>query len=281
MGNVALMIRAMGHTVTGSDENIYPPMSTLLLDAGVSMMNGFGPQNLDPAPDLVVIGNRMSRGNSEVEATLNQRLRYISLPELLKQEVIQGRTSVVLTGTHGKTTTSSLMAWVLESAGRSPNFMIGGVPGNFDAGWQHRPESPYMVLEGDEYDTAFFDKRSKFVHYLPTALVINNIEFDHADIFASLDDILLSFRRLVNTVPENGVIAVNGDDPNATSVAENAFTATTPTPPAWPKTPSPRWRRLGWGRDAGGAPQTPATMPMELTSLCCAMAFRWQSFAPR
>ncbi|MCC7438136.1 MAG: UDP-N-acetylmuramate:L-alanyl-gamma-D-glutamyl-meso-diaminopimelate ligase [Armatimonadetes bacterium] len=224
MGNVALMMRNMGHTVTGSDENIYPPMSTLLIEAGVSMMNGFGPQNLHPAPDLVVIGNRMSRGNNEVEATLNQQLRYTSLPELLKQEVIQGRTSVVLTGTHGKTTTSSLMAWVLESAGRSPNFMIGGVPGNFTAGWQHRPESQYMVLEGDEYDTAFFDKRSKFVHYLPTALVINNIEFDHADIFASIEDILLSFRRLVNTVPGNGVIAVNGDDPNAISVVENAFT---------------------------------------------------------
>lgn len=224
MGNVALMIRAMGHTVTGSDENVYPPMSSLLLEAGISIMNGFDPQNLDPVPDLVVIGNRMSRGNNEVEAVLNQRLRYTSLPELLKQEIIQGRTSVVLTGTHGKTTTSSLMAWVLESAGRSPNFMIGGVPGNFSAGWQYRPESPLMVLEGDEYDTALFDKRSKFVHYLPTALVINNIEFDHADIFSSLNDILLSFRRLVNIVPSNGVIAVNGDDPNAISVIANAFT---------------------------------------------------------
>lgn len=248
MGNVALMIRAIGHTVTGSDENVYPPMSTLLLDAGISIMNGFSPQNLNPAPDLVVIGNRMSRGNSEVEAVLNQRIRYTSLPELLKQEIIQGKTSIVLTGTHGKTTTSSLMAWVLESAGHSPNFMIGGVPGNFSAGWQYRPESPYMVLEGDEYDTAFFDKRSKFVHYLPTALVINNIEFDHADIFSSIDDILLSFRRLVNTVPENGVIAVNGDDPNAMSVINNAFTPVE----TFGLSDSCRWRATNIMYDANG-----------------------------
>ncbi|KXK53977.1 MAG: UDP-N-acetylmuramate/alanine ligase [Chlorobi bacterium OLB7] len=225
-----------------------PPMSTLLADAGVAIMSGFGPQNLDPAPDLVVIGNRMSRGNSEVEAALNQRLRYTSLPELLKQQVIQGRTSIVLSGTHGKTTTSSLMAWVLESAGRSPNFMIGGVPGNFSAGWQHRPESHHVVLEGDEYDTAFFDKRSKFAHYLPTALVINNIEFDHADIFSSLDDILLSFRRLVNTVPGNGVIAVNGDDPNATSVVANAFT----TVETFGLGDGCRWRAANIAYDADG-----------------------------
>ncbi|MCE7934079.1 MAG: UDP-N-acetylmuramate:L-alanyl-gamma-D-glutamyl-meso-diaminopimelate ligase [Chlorobi bacterium CHB2] len=248
MGNVALMMRALGHTVTGSDENVYPPMSTLLTDAGVAIMSGFGPQNLDPAPDLVVIGNRMSRGNSEVEAALDQRLRYTSLPELLKQQVIQGRTSIVLSGTHGKTTTSSLMAWVLESAGRSPNFMIGGVPGNFSAGWQHRPESPHVVLEGDEYDTAFFDKRSKFAHYLPTALVINNIEFDHADIFSSLEDILLSFRRLVNTVPGNGLIAVNGDDPNATGVVANAFT----TVETFGLGDGCRWRAANIAYDADG-----------------------------
>ncbi len=224
MGNTALMMRAAGHVVTGSDDNVYPPMSDLLADSGVEIMHGFGPGNLEPAPDLVVIGNRMSRGNSEVEGVLNRRLPYISLPELLKRELIQGRTSVVLTGTHGKTTTSSLMAWTLQSAGLSPNFMIGGVPGNFGAGWRYDGSSDIVVLEGDEYDTAFFDKRSKFVHYLPTALLINNIEFDHADIFNSLDDILLAFRRLVNIVPGNGVIVVNGDDPNAMSVVRNAFT---------------------------------------------------------
>ncbi len=224
MGNVALMMRAKGHTVTGSDQHIYPPMSDLLAEAGVEIMNGFSPDHLDPSPDLVVIGNKMSRGNNEVEATLNKRLPYISLPELLKQEVIQGRRSIVLSGTHGKTTTSSLTAWVLESAGREPNFMIGGVPGNFGGGWQYRDRSDLVVLEGDEYDTAFFDKRSKFVHYLPTVLLINNIEFDHADIFGSLDEILLSFRRLVNIVPSNGLIVANGDDANVQTVLGAAVT---------------------------------------------------------
>jgi UDP-N-acetylmuramate: L-alanyl-gamma-D-glutamyl-meso-diaminopimelate ligase len=224
MGNVALMMRAMGHTVTGSDENVYPPMSDLLADAGCAIMNGFGAQNLDPAPHLVIIGNRMSRGNEEVEAVLERGIPYTSLPELLKREVIQGRTSIVLTGTHGKTTTSSLMAWILESSGRSPNFMIGGAPGNFSAGWQYRADSSHVVLEGDEYDTAFFDKRSKFVHYLPSALLINNIEFDHADIYDSLDEIQLAFRRLVNIVPRNGVIVANGDDANVAAVLGNAYT---------------------------------------------------------
>jgi UDP-N-acetylmuramate: L-alanyl-gamma-D-glutamyl-meso-diaminopimelate ligase len=224
MGNVAQMMRAMGHTVTGSDENVYPPMSNLLAAAGCEIMNGFGAANLDPAPDLVVIGNRMSRGNEEVEAVLDRKLPYTSLPELLKRELIEGRTSIVLTGTHGKTTTSSLMAWVLESSGRSPSFMIGGAPGNFSAGWQYRADSPHVVLEGDEYDTAFFDKRSKFVHYLPSALLINNIVFDHADIYGSLAEIQLAFRRLVNIVPRNGVIVANGDDAGVIDVLGNAFT---------------------------------------------------------
>ena len=224
MGNVALLMRAKGHTITGSDENVYPPMSDLLADAGCAIMQGFGARNIDPAPDLVVIGNRMSRGNEEVEAVLDARLAYTSLPELLKSELIQGRTSIVLTGTHGKTTTSSLMAWILESSGRSPSFMIGGAPGNFEAGWQYREASPYVVLEGDEYDTAFFDKRSKFVHYLPSALLINNIEFDHADIYDSLEQIQLAFRRLVNIVPRNGVIAANGDDENVLAVVARALT---------------------------------------------------------
>jgi UDP-N-acetylmuramate: L-alanyl-gamma-D-glutamyl-meso-diaminopimelate ligase len=223
MGNVALMMREIGHRVTGSDQNIYPPMSDLLAAAGVAILSGFRPENLEPPPDLVVIGNKVSRGNPEVEAVLDRKLPYTSLPELLKREVIQGRTSIVLTGTHGKTTTSSLMAWTLETAGRRPNFMIGGVPGNFSAGWQYHAGSDLVVLEGDEYDTAFFDKRSKFVHYLPTALVINNLEFDHADIFNSLEEIQLSFRRLVNIVPGNGLIAVNGDDPNALAVVAGAF----------------------------------------------------------
>lgn len=223
MGNVALMMRAMGHEVTGSDDNVYPPMSDLLARSGVEIMHGFAASNVEPEPDLVVIGNRMSRGDAEVEAVLDRKLRYTSLPELLKHELIQGRTSIVLAGTHGKTTLSSLTAWMLEVAGRRPNFMIGGVPANFGAGWRYSSESDLVVLEGDEYDTAFFDKRSKFLHYLPTALLINNLEFDHADIFTSLEDIKLSFRRLVNTVPSNGLIVANGDDPNTMEVVAGAF----------------------------------------------------------
>ncbi|MGE3800122.1 MAG: UDP-N-acetylmuramate:L-alanyl-gamma-D-glutamyl-meso-diaminopimelate ligase [Candidatus Kapaibacterium sp.] len=224
MGNVALMMRAAGHTVTGSDENIYPPMSDLLIDAGVEIIPGFRPENLQPVPDLVIVANKLSRGNVELEAALDSRLRYTSLPELLKEEVIRGRTSIVLTGTHGKTTTSAMTSWVLQSAGLEPNFMVGGAPGNFDAGWQYRAESQYIVLEGDEYDTAYFDKRSKFFHYLPTILLINNIEFDHADIFGSLEEILLAFRRLVNIVPHNGLIVANGDDENVRDVIHNSFT---------------------------------------------------------
>ncbi len=227
MGNVALMMRAMGHDVTGSDDNVYPPMSDLLEDAGVEIMRGFHAGNLDPTPELVVIGNRMSRGDEEVEATLERRIPYTSLPELLKRELIEGRTSVVISGTHGKTTVSSMIAWVLQNAGREPNFMIGGVPENFRAGWQYRPSSALVVLEGDEYDTAFFDKRSKFLHYLPSVLLVNNVEFDHADIFGSLADIMLSFRRLVNLVPRNGLVVANGDDPNTVAVVSQSFAPVT------------------------------------------------------
>lgn len=223
MGNGALLMRALGHEVSGSDDSIYPPMSDLLRDQGIAVLPGYAQQNIDAArPDIVIVGNALSRGNEEVETVLERRMPFTSLPELLKQEVIQGKTSVVVTGTHGKTTTSSLMAWTLESAGREPSFLIGGVPENFHQGYQARPESEYVVLEGDEYDTAFFDKRSKFFHYLPTVLVINNIEFDHADIFASLAEIRLAFKRVANLVPRNGVIVANADDPNVMEVLEGA-----------------------------------------------------------
>ena len=220
MGNGALLLRALGHEVAGSDDNIYPPMSLLLAEQGISILLGYRSQNLDWNPDIVVIGNAMSRGNDEVEAILDRRLPYTSLPELLKREVIQGKTSIVVTGTHGKSTTSSLMAWTLESAGRRPSFLIGGVPENFKQGYQANPQSEYVVLEGDEYDTAFFDKRSKFFHYLPTTLIINNIEFDHADIFNSLDEIKLAFKRLTNLVPSNGLIIANGDDRNVIEILQ-------------------------------------------------------------
>ncbi len=222
MGNGALLLRALGHTVSGSDDSIYPPMSLLLAEQGITILPGYRAENLSPAPDLVIIGNAMSRGNIEVEMVLDRRLPYTSLPELLKREVIQGKTSIVVTGTHGKTTTSSLMAWTMESADRRPTFLIGGIPENFGQGYQARPESEFVVLEGDEYDTAFFDKRSKFFHYLPTTLVINNIEFDHADIFASLDEIKLAFRRVVNLVPRNGVVIANADDENVSEVVQGS-----------------------------------------------------------
>lgn len=213
MGNGALLLRELGYDVSGSDENVYPPMSDLLTASGITIYTGYDSFHLETAkPDLIVIGNAISRGNAEVEYVLNAKLRYTSLAELLKDYVIQGKDSIVVSGTHGKTTTSALAAWTFETAGLEPNFIVGGVLENFRAGYQARPKSRYVILEGDEYDTAFFDKGSKFLHYLPTSLIINNIEFDHADIFSSLDDIKLSFRRLVNLVPQNGVIIANGDD---------------------------------------------------------------------
>ncbi len=223
MGNAALLMRALGHEIIGSDDNIYPPMSLLLAEQGIEILPGFRSQNFDRAPDLVVIGNAMSRGNEEVETVLERRLPYVSLPELLKREIIQGKTSIVVTGTHGKSTTSSLMAWTFHSSGNEPTFLIGGVPENFKQGYQARPQSEYVILEGDEYDTAFFDKRSKFFHYLPTTLIINNIEFDHADIFNSLDEIKLAFKRLTLLVPRNGLIIANADDKNVMEVVAGSF----------------------------------------------------------
>jgi len=223
MGNGALLLRELGYEVAGSDENVYPPMSDLLIASGIKIFSGYAPSHLNEEPDLVVIGNAISRGNPEIEYVLNEKLPYTSLAELLKNYVIQGKESIVISGTHGKTTTSALGAWTLESAGLNPNFLVGGVLENFGRGYQARPESKYVILEGDEYDTAFFDKRSKFLHYLPTTLIINNIEFDHADIFSSLDEIKLSFRRLVNLVPQNGIIIANGDDVNVRDVIAKSF----------------------------------------------------------
>lgn len=222
MGNGALMMRALGHTVTGSDDNIYPPMSDLLREKGIAIESGFHAKHLKPKPDLVIVGNAMSRGNHEVEAMLDERIPFGSLPELLKREMIQGRESIVVAGTHGKSTTSSLMAWVFEVGGLSPNFLIGGVPENFGEGYRVDIKSRFVILEGDEYDTAFFDKRSKFLNYLPTTLILNNIEYDHADIFATLDDIKLTFKRATLLVPQNGVIIANGEDENVKSVLEHA-----------------------------------------------------------
>jgi len=219
MGSVAAALREKGFVVTGSDENVYPPMSTFLEEKGVEITRGFRPENIPADADLIVIGNAMKRGNPEVEAVLDRKLYYLSLPETLKQFFLRGRHNLVVTGTHGKTTTSSLLAWILQSAGMNPSFMIGGIPNNLGEGCRIA-DSKFFVLEGDEYDTAFFDKRSKFVHYLPELVIVNNIEFDHADIFNNLDEIKLSFRRMLNIVPSNGLVLLNADDPNCIDVGK-------------------------------------------------------------
>jgi UDP-N-acetylmuramate: L-alanyl-gamma-D-glutamyl-meso-diaminopimelate ligase len=222
MGAVAVALQERGFKVTGSDENVYPPMSSFLENKGIAPMEGYRAENIPADADVVVIGNAMTRGNPEVEAVLNRKLLYLSLPEVLRNFFLRGRHNLVVTGTHGKTTTTALLAWIMEEAGRKPGYLIGGIPKNFGEGARLN-DSKYFVLEGDEYDTAFFDKRSKFVHYLPELVIVNNVEFDHADIFNNLDEIKLSFRRLLNIVPQNGMVVVNGDDPNAVQVAKDCL----------------------------------------------------------
>ena len=222
MASVAAALKERGFTVTGSDENVYPPMSTFLKGKGVMLKEGYREENIPSDADVVVIGNAMKRGNPEVEAVLNRKLLYLSLPEVLKNYFLRGRHNLVVTGTHGKTTTTALLTWIMETAGYKPGYLIGGIPTNLGQGARLN-DSKYFVIEGDEYDTAFFDKRSKFVHYLPELLIINNIEFDHADIFNNLDEIKLSFRRLLNIVPRNGMVLLNGDDPNCVEVAKDCL----------------------------------------------------------
>ena len=220
MASAAVAMHELGYQVTGSDQDvIYPPMSTFLAERGIRVMAGYAEVNLAHRPDLVVVGNAISRGNPEAEAVLERKLRYCSLPELLKEFFIRGRRSLVVTGTHGKTTTASLLAWVLESAGLNPSFLIGGIPRNLGQGARFT-DSEWFVIEGDEYDTAFFDKRSKFVHYLPEVAIVNNLEFDHADIFPTLADIQLSFRRFIHLIPRNGLLLANGDEANITPLLD-------------------------------------------------------------
>ncbi len=220
MASAAVAMHELGYQVTGSDQDvIYPPMSTFLAERGIRVMAGYAEVNLSQRPDLVVVGNAISRGNPEAEAVLERKLRYCSLPELLKEFFIRGRRSLVVTGTHGKTTTASLLAWVLESAGLNPSFLIGGIPRNLGQGARFT-DSEWFVIEGDEYDTSFFDKRSKFVHYLPEVAILNNLEFDHADIFPTLADIQLSFRRFIHLIPRNGLLLANGDEANITSLLD-------------------------------------------------------------
>jgi len=222
MGSVAAALQERGFKVSGSDENVYPPMSIFLEKKGIALKEGYRAENIPRDAEVVVIGNAMKRGNPEVEAVLNRKLLYLSLPEVLRNYFLRGRHNLVVTGTHGKTTTTALLTWIMEKAGRKPGYLIGGLPKNFGQGARLN-DSKYFVIEGDEYDTAFFDKRSKFIHYLPELLIVNNIEFDHADIFNDLDEIKLSFRRLINIVPQNGMVLLNGDDPNCVEIAKNCL----------------------------------------------------------
>lgn len=219
MAGVALIARELGHTVSGCDANVYPPMSDQLEQAGIDLIEGWDPDQLEPAPDLCVIGNALSRGNPLVEAILDRRLAFTSGPQWLTESVLRSRKVLAVAGTHGKTSTSSMLAWMLDSAGRKPGFLIGGVPGNFGVS-ARLGESDLFVIEADEYDTAFFDKRSKFVHYLPTTVILNNLEFDHADIFTDLPAIQQQFHHLLRTVPGSGTVIVNGADERLEEVLE-------------------------------------------------------------
>jgi len=211
MGGVAALARELGHAVEGSDANVYPPMSTQLEALGIGLMSGYAAEHLQPAPDLVVVGNAMSRGNPAVEYMLDARLRYVSGPQWLGETVLAERDVLAVAGTHGKTTTTSLLAHLLESAGMAPGFLIGGVPGNFGVS-ARLGQGKSFVIEADEYDTAFFDKRSKFVHYRPRIAILNNLEYDHADIFPDVAAIQRQFHHLVRTVPGNGRLIVNAHD---------------------------------------------------------------------
>lgn len=212
MGGIAAIAKALGHKVTGADANVYPPMSTQLEQLGIELTQGWDPAQLEPAPDLVIIGNALSRGNPAVEYVLNTNLRYSSGPQWLAEQVLFDRWVLAVSGTHGKTTTSTMLAWILECAGLKPGFLIGGIPQNFDCS-ARLGESPFFVIEADEYDTAFFDKRSKFVHYRPRTLVINNLEYDHADIFPDLAAIQRQFHHLLRMVPANGLVLSPEDTP--------------------------------------------------------------------
>lgn len=218
MASLAGMLKESGYHVTGSDTGVYPPMSTQLEQLGIVVQDGYAAAHLDPAPDLVVIGNALSRGNPEVEEVLNRGLRYESMAVVVKELYLRRSESLVVAGTHGKTTTTSMLAWILECAGRQPGFLIGGVPQNFPQSFR-RPsdQNGCFVIEGDEYDTAFFDKGPKFMHYLPRAVVLTSVEFDHADIYKDLDQVKTAFQRLVNLVPGKGVVVAWGGSP---SVAE-------------------------------------------------------------
>ena len=213
MATAAAAMLDRGFTVTGSDQNVYEPMASFLPRKKIAVMNGYDERNLAHKPDLVVIGNAISRGNPEAEYVLDHKLRYCSLAALLAEFFIRGKRSIVVSGTHGKTTTTSLLTWVFEHNGLNPSYLIGGIPNNFSQGARFT-DSEWFIIEGDEYDTAFFDKRSKFIHYQPEVAIINNLEFDHADIFDNLDAVKKTFSHFIRLVPRNGLLLGNGDDAN-------------------------------------------------------------------
>lgn len=220
MAGVAVIAKQLGHQVTGSDARVYPPMSTQLTAQGISLAEGYDPAHLQPAPDLVIVGNAMSRGNPAVEYALAQNIPYISGPQWLAENVLHQRWVLAVSGTHGKTTTSSMLAWILEYAGLAPGFLIGGVPENFGVSARLGTTAPFFVIEADEYDSAFFDKRSKFMHYRPRTLILNNLEFDHADIFPNLAAIQQQFQYLLRTVPDNGLLILPQEDKNLAEVVQ-------------------------------------------------------------
>jgi len=223
MGNAAIYLQRQGYEVRGSDKAFYPPIGGMLEREKMFLYKGFDEKNLDWNPDLVIIGNSISRGNSEAERTLNSRMNFMALPELLKYMFIKDKNSIVVTGTHGKTSTTSIISKIFTDAGKDPSFLIGGIPVGLEGGFKNG-EGNYFIIEGDEYDTAFFDKRPKFVHYKPHCCIINNIEFDHGDIYRDIDHIKLEFTRLVNIVPGNGRIIANFDEQNVRDVTAKAFT---------------------------------------------------------
>ena len=220
MASLAGMLQARGHHVTGSDQNVYPPMSTMLQQLGIDVRQGYKREHLTPAPDCVIVGNAIPRGNPEVEETLKRKLLYRSQAEVVKEEFIRGHHSLAVAGTHGKTTTTSIAAWVMDQGGLDPSFLIGGVAQNFGSSFRVTG-SDYFIIEADEYDTAYFDKGPKFMHYLPELAIVNNIEFDHADIYADLEAVKLAFRRFMNLVPANGRLIAGWDNPNVRKVVES------------------------------------------------------------
>jgi UDP-N-acetylmuramate: L-alanyl-gamma-D-glutamyl-meso-diaminopimelate ligase len=220
MASLAGMLQARGHHVAGSDENVYPPMSTMLESLGIQVLQGFKAEHITADVDCVIVGNAIPRGNPEVEETLKWKILYRSQAETVKEEFIRGRHSLVVTGTHGKTTTTSIAAWVIDQCGLNPGFLIGGVAQNFGTSFRVT-NSDYFVIEGDEYDTAYFDKGPKFMHYLPEIGIVNNIEFDHADIYRDLDAVKLAFRRFMNQVPGNGRLIVGWDNVHVREVIES------------------------------------------------------------